>query len=33
MMVAATEGNMSIVNLERYFSMPATPRGDLMREL
>ena len=25
MMVAATEGKMSVVNLERYFSMPATP--------
>jgi hypothetical protein len=28
MMVAATDGNMSIANFERYFfSMPATPRA------
>jgi hypothetical protein len=33
MMVAATEGNMSIANLVMYFSMPATPRSVLMRKL
>jgi hypothetical protein len=29
-MVATTDGRMSIVNFETYFSMPATPRMGLM---
>jgi hypothetical protein len=33
MMVATTEGKMSIANFEINFSMPATPRTGLMREL
>ena len=33
MMVAATDGKISIANLETYFSMPTTPSMDLMREL
>jgi hypothetical protein len=34
MMVATTDGNISIANFEAYFSIPATPRaGFLMREL
>jgi hypothetical protein len=32
-MVATTEGKISIVNLETYFSMPTTPSIDLVREL
>jgi len=32
-MVATTEGNISIANFETYFSIPATPRTGLMREL